>query len=84
MRALQTSLIPLALVLMTAPAFPQNAGAGNNVDEDFVSAAAREGLLDFCCFRSLGGLGLGATASGLVLEELCAACAGLGNIVGAI
>jgi len=53
------------------------------VDPAFLSAAAREGLLSTCCFSSLGGMGLGSTACGLVLEELCAGCAGLGNLVGA-
>jgi len=53
------------------------------VDEDFLVAAGRAGLFSTACFRSLGGDGLGGTAAGLALEELCAGCAGLGNIIGA-
>jgi len=53
------------------------------VDTDFLVAAGQAGLLSMSCFRSLGGLGLGATAASLVMEELCAGCAGLANLIGA-
>lgn len=53
------------------------------VEPEFLKAAGRAGLFSINCFRSLGGAGLGGTACGLVLEELCAGCAGLGNLVGA-
>jgi len=54
-----------------------------HVDPAFLEALGRSGLLSMGCFPSLGGLGVGATGGALVLEELCAGCAGLGNLLGA-
>lgn len=52
-------------------------------DWNVVRAGAEQGLLGLLAPRAAGGAGGLATHASVVLEELCAACPGLGNIFGA-
>ncbi|MBN1944850.1 MAG: acyl-CoA dehydrogenase family protein [Bradymonadales bacterium] len=52
-------------------------------DWDLVKASTPYGFLSMMVPKPLGGGGQLATATGIVLEEMCAACAGIANIFGA-
>ncbi|MDP6945049.1 MAG: acyl-CoA dehydrogenase family protein, partial [Myxococcota bacterium] len=53
------------------------------IDPTFMKRAAEARLFSIACGEGYGGSGLASTGSALVMEELCAGCAGLANIVGA-
>jgi butyryl-CoA dehydrogenase len=52
-------------------------------DWDLVRAATSFGFLSMLVPKGLGGGGQLSTASAIVLEELCACCSGIANIIGA-
>ncbi len=52
-------------------------------DWDLVRAGARHGMLDFLIPKQAGGGGGMSTQGAIVMEELCAACPGIGLIFGA-
>jgi acyl-CoA dehydrogenase len=73
-------IAPRALGIDAAASEPHALGS---VDWTFLRSAQREGWLTSLVPRALGGGGARTTEIAAVTEELCAACGGLGLLVGA-